>query len=399
MILSGKRIVLGVTGSIAAYKAVYLASVLTKFGARLDAVMTPSAARFVGPVSFEGLTGRPAYTSVMQSTPEGEIAHVALGSTAQAVVIAPATAGTIARLAAGMASDILTATVLSSAAPVVIAPAMESEMYLSAVTRENLQTLQSRGATVIEPETGRLASGREGPGRMAEPDRIIDILRGVLGRGGPLAGRKIVVTAGGTRGQIDPVRFIGNPSSGRQGIAIAAEARDRGARVSLILGNHSHPPPAGVQLLHTLSYAAMRDAVLNETAGCDALIMAAAVNDFEAAQVSPGKIKKSGGGLTLSLTENPDFLLDLNDDMVKIGFAAETGELKKNAESKLAEKRLDAIVANDVTEEGAGFASPTNHVRILRRGAKWHDVPLGTKESVAEKIVDVVQDLVGDRAG
>ena len=208
MILSGRRIVLGVTGSIAAYKAVYLASALTKFGARVDAVMTSAAARFVGPVSFEGLTGRPAYTSVMQSTPEGEIAHVALGSTAQAVVIAPATAGTIARLAAGMASDILTATALSSAAPVVIAPAMESEMYLSAVTRENLQTLQSRGATVVEPETGRLASGREGPGRMAEPDRIVDILRGVLGRDGPLAGRKIVVTAGGTRGQIDPVRFL-----------------------------------------------------------------------------------------------------------------------------------------------------------------------------------------------
>ena len=399
MILSGKRIVLGVTGSIAAYKAVYLASALTQCGARVDAVMTSAAARFVGPLSFEGLTGRPAYTSVMQSTPRGEIAHVALGSAAEAIVIAPATADTIARLAAGMSSDVLTATVLSSAAPVVVAPAMESEMYLSAITRQNLQALKSRGVTVVEPETGRHASGREGPGRMAEPDRIVDILRGVLGRDGPLAGRKIVVTAGGTRGQIDPVRFIGNPSSGRQGIAIAAEARDRGACVSLILGHHSHPPPAGVRLLRAPSYVAMRGAVIDETAGCDALIMAAAVNDFEAAQASPGKIKKSGGGLTLSLVENPDFLLELSDDMVKVGFAAETGELKKNAASKLTGKRLDAIVANDVTEQGAGFASPTNHVKILRRGAGWNDIPLGTKESVSEKIVDVVQELIGDRTG
>ena len=399
MILSGKRIVLGVTGSISAYKAVYLASALTRFDARVDTVMTSAAARFVGSVSFEGLTGRPVYTSVMQSTPGGNIAHVALGSAAEAIVIAPATAGTIARLAAGMASDILTASVLSSAAPVIIAPAMESEMYLSAVTRENLKTLESRGATIVEPETGRLASGREGPGRMAEPGRIIDILRGVLGKDGPLAGRKIVVTGGGTRGRIDPVRFIGNPSSGHQGIAIAAEARDRGARVSLILGHHSHPPPAGVRLLHAPGYAAMRDAVMDETAGCNALIMAAAVNDFEAAEASSGKIKKSGGGLTLSLTENPDFLLELSDDMVKVGFAAETGELKKNAESKLVEKRLDAIVANDVTEEGAGFAAPTNHVRILRRGMDWDDVPPGTKESVAERIVEVVQELIRDRTG
>lgn len=399
MILSRKRIVLGVTGSIAAYKAVYLASALTRFDASVDTLMTSAAARFVGPVSFEGLTGRPAYTSVMQSTPEGEIAHVALGSTANAIVIAPSTAGTIARLAAGMASDILTATVLSSAAPVIIAPAMESKMYLSAVTRENLETLKARGATVVEPENGRLASGREGPGRMAEPDRIVDILRGVLGRDGPLAGRKIVVTGGGTRGRIDPVRFIGNPSSGRQGIAIAAEARDRGARVSLILGHHSHPAPAGVRVLHALGYAAMRNVVMDETAGCDALIMAAAVNDFEAAEARPDKIKKSGNDLTLSLTENPDFLLELSDDIVKVGFAAETGELKKNAESKLVEKRLDAIVANDVTEAGAGFATPTNHVSILRRGTEWDDVPPGTKESVAESILDVVQELIRDRTG
>ena len=234
---------------------------------------------------------------------------------------------------------------------------------------------------------------------MAEPDRIIDILRGILGRDGPLAGRKIVVTGGGTRGRIDPVRFIGNPSSGHQGIAVAAEARDRGASVTLILGHHSHPAPAGVRVLRAPDYAAMRDAVVNGTTDCDALIMAAAVNDFEAAEARSQKIKKSGGGMTLSLTENPDFLLELSDDILKVGFAAETSELHKNAESKLAAKRLDAIVANDVTEAGAGFATPTNHVRILRSGMDWEDVPPGTKETVAERIVDVVQELLAERVG
>jgi phosphopantothenoylcysteine decarboxylase/phosphopantothenate--cysteine ligase len=399
MILNGKRIVLGVTGSIAAYKAVYLASALARFDATVDTVLTAAATRFVGPLSFEGLTGRPAYTSVMQLTREGEIAHVALGSAADAIVIAPATADTIARLAAGMASDILTATALSSTAPIIIAPAMESEMYLSAVTQQNVKTLISRGVTVVEPETGRLASGRQGPGRMAEPDRILDTLRKTMGKDGPLAGCKIVVTGGGTRGQIDPVRFIGNPSSGHQGIAIAAEARDRGACVSLILGHHSHPAPAGTRLLHALDYATMRDAVLRETADCDALIMAAAINDFEAAEPRSRKIKKSGTSLTLELTQNRDFLLEVNDDYVKVGFAAETDDLMQNAESKLADKRLDAVVANDVTEDGAGFATPTNHVRILRSGMGWEDVPPGTKETVAERIVDVVQELIGDRIG
>ena len=399
MILNRKRIVLGVTGSIAAYKAVYLASALARFGATVDTVMTSAATNFVGARSFEGLTGRQAYSSVMQMTPEGEIAHVELGAAADAIVIAPATADTIARLAAGMASDILTATVLSSTAPVIVAPAMESEMYLSAVTQQNVATLVSRGVTVVEPETGRLASGREGPGRMADPDPILDTLRGILGKDGPLSDRKIVVTGGGTRGQIDPVRFIGNPSSGHQGIAIAAEARDRGASVSLILGHHSHQAPAGIGLLHAPDYATMRDAVLRETAGCDALVMAAAINDFEPAEPRSQKIKKSGAGVTLHMIENPDFLLELSDDYVKVGFAAETDDLKQNAELKLAEKRLDAIVANNVTEDGAGFATPTNHVKILRRGTGWEDIPPGTKETVAERILDVVQNLIENRAG
>ncbi len=397
MILDGKRIVLGVSGSVAAYKSAYIASALAAFGTRVDTVMTAAAAEFIGRLTFEGLTRRPAYTSVMQMTPDGGIAHVELGGSADAIVIAPATADTIARLAAGMANDILTATVLASRAPLIVAPAMESEMYLSEATRENLEKLKARGATIVEPAFGRLASGRVGPGRLADPEEIIAALRAVLGRDGLLAGRKITVTGGGTRGQIDPVRFIGNRSSGRQGIAIAEAARDRGACVTLILGHHSHPTPAGVDIRSAPTYQAMRDAVIQESGDCDALIMAAAINDFEVARPSSGKTKRSGDGLKLDLVENPDFLLELRDDFVKVGFAAETDGLEEHAEAKLVQKRLDAIVANNVTEQGAGFDSETNHVKILRRGSQWEDIPMAPKEQIAERIVDVVQELLENR--
>ena len=270
-------------------------------------------------------------------------------------------------------------------------------MFASGPTQENLARLRDRGFIIVEPEEGRLASGRTGKGRLAEPEVVVDVLRGVLGREGALKGKKVVVTAGGTRAHIDPVRFIGNPSTGLQGVAVAAAARDRGARVTLVLGRHEVRVPAGMEVVSAPTFGEMREAVLRETADCHALVMAAAVGDYEPARYSDQKIKKTGSGLTIELRQNPDFLLELKGDFVRVAFAAETEDLKAGAARKLAEKKVDAIVANDVSAPGAGFGSPTNTVSILRKGGKWEDVPPGPKEAVAERVIDLVVELLAAR--
>ena len=393
-VLEKKNIVLAITGSIAAYKAVQLASALTQAGAVVQVVMTTAAHDFIGSISLKALTGHEVYTDVSALDAKGRIAHVELGIAADLVVVAPATANTIARLAGGMADDIVTATWLTAECPRLIAPAMESGMYRDEATQNNLQLLANRGVRIVAPETGCLASGRAGIGRMAAVEAIVDSMSLALGAEGELRGKRIVVTAGGTREHLDPVRFIGNPSSGRQGIALAEVARDRGAEVVLIAGVTSVRDPAGVRIVRVATAKEMLRAVETETQGCDALIMAAAVGDYRMTGSSKAKIKKTGKSLILELEETDEIVGSLSGDFVKLGFAAETESLVQNAQEKLHAKGLDAIVANDVSESNVGFDSPFNHVMIIRRTGKIEEVGPATKYCVAEKVMDVVAELL-----
>lgn len=349
--LSGKRIVLGVTGSIAAYKVAELARNLTLAGAIVDVILTEAARRFVGAATFQALTGRPVLADLWALPEDGVVGHVALGQRADLVVIAPASANTIARLAAGLSDDLLTTTVLATTAPVLCAPAMNTQMYANAATQENLATLRRRGMIVLEPEVGRLAEPMVGKGRLPEASTIEGHLRALLGRtSGPLRGRRVVVTAGGTHEPIDPVRFVGNRASGRMGFALATAARDRGAHVTLIAGPTALPLPAAVEALRVETALELRDAVHAAIDGADLLIMNAAVADFRPAELSSEKIKKGDDEeLLLRLVRNPDILAGLaaRRDLIKVGFAAETRSLLEYARSKLERKGLDMIVANE----------------------------------------------------
>ncbi len=396
-----KHIVLGVTGGIAAYKAAELTSRLVKAGALIDVIMTDNAQEFVAPLTFQALTHRPVVTDMFTLVAETEIGHVSLAKRADALVVAPATANTIARLALGLADNMLTTTALATRAPMVIAPAMESAMWLNPVTQQHTRALQERGAIIVGPAEGRLASGASGPGRMAEPVEIFDATRLVLARNGDLKGRTILVTAGGTQEPIDPVRFIGNRSSGKMGYAVAEAARDRGAAVILISGPTSLPAPAGVTL-HSISTAEeMARAVTLNIDGTDALIMAAAVADYRPAQAEKQKIKKDAQeGLTLSLVRNPDILArvaDWREDRplpLVVGFAAETQDLLANAQGKLQRKRMDMIVANDVTAANSGFGTDTNQVTLIRADGSVEALPLLSKIEVAHRILDEVCKLL-----
>lgn len=407
--LAGARVVLGVTGSIAAYKAVALASGLTQAGALVDVILTREATELVRPLSFQAITHRPALTDMFHLLAETEIGHVTLGHEADVVVIAPATAHTIARLALGLGDDLLATTVLATRAPLVIAPAMETNMLLHPATQQHLATLQARGAAILAAGHGHLASGRSGLGRLAEPDAILDAVRLVLARRGDLAGWRVVVTAGGTQEPIDPVRVIANRSSGKMGYAVAAAARDRGAAVTLISGPTALPVPGGMNLVRVETAAEMCDAVLAAIGDADALVMAAAVADFQVAERRGAKIKKSGGGLTLELVPAPDILAAVaarrrearvgrDGALVVVGFAAESENLLANARDKLARKGLDLIVANDVTQEGSGFGTDTNQVTLLHRDGAEEALPLLPKAAVAHHIWDRVLALRGQPA-
>lgn len=395
-LLEHKRIVLGVTGSIAVYKAVDLASKLTQAGALVDVVMTAAACKFVTPLTFEAVTGRAVYADLWRTSGGGlptHIAHVGLGEGADLLAIIPATANMLARLAAGLADDLLTVTALASRAPLLIAPAMDGGMYQHPAVQSNLETLKVRGATILEPETGRMASGLIGQGRLPETPALIGAIRRLLGRSGLLAGRRVIVTAGGTQEAIDPVRYIANRSSGKQGYAVAQAALDAGADVHLIT-TVDLPAPAGAKIVPVRSAAEMLAAVTEYAADADVLIMAAAVADFTPQQVSGHKIKKQEGqtGLTLELVRTEDILAHIYHHRqvtprVTIGFAAESRDLLENAQSKLTRKGLDFIVANDISASDAGFTVDDNRVMVLTQDGERVDYPLMSKAAVAEMII------------
>ncbi|MFC1892997.1 bifunctional phosphopantothenoylcysteine decarboxylase/phosphopantothenate--cysteine ligase CoaBC [Chloroflexota bacterium] len=392
--LRNKTVVLGITGGIAAYKVADIASKLTQDGARVEVVMTDSAAKFITPLTLRHITGPPVVSDMFELASEWSIGHIALAKAADVIAIAPATANTIAKLAAGIADNMLTCTVLATEAPVIVAPAMHTEMFQKPITQENLAKLKARGFTIIDPAYGRLASGGMGIGRLPETETIIGTIKQVLGRSGDLAGKRIVVTAGGTREPIDPVRHISSRSSGKMGFALAEAARDRGAIVALIAAPTSVPNPVGVEVSMVETAVQMKEAVAKATIQADALIMAAAVADYQPKSVSETKIKKETPGLTLELGRTPDILTEVKGEFLRVGFAAESEDIVANARQKLQKKQLDLIVANDITDADSGFNVDTNKVTIIAHKGQIEDLPLMSKREVADKILDRVVELL-----
>jgi phosphopantothenoylcysteine decarboxylase/phosphopantothenate--cysteine ligase len=392
--LADKTIVLGITGSIAAYKAADIASKLTQAGAKVEVVMTEPATKFIAPLTLRSITGRAVVTDMFDLASQHSIEHIALSEAADVVVIAPATASLIAKVATGIADDMVTLTVLATKAPVIVAPAMDVNMFGNPITQENLAKLKARGFIVVDPEYGRLASGKVGWGRLADIDKIIGIIGQVLGRSGDLAGKRLVVTAGGTQEPIDPARHIGNPSSGKMGHAIAEAARDRGARVTLVTAPTSLPQLVGVEVIQVRTTVEMKAAVAKAVAQTDALIMAAAVTDYQPKTAAEAKIKKETPSLTLELIRTPDILTEVKGNFLKVGFAAESEDIVANARQKLEKKQLDLIVANDITDASSGFGVDTNKVTLIDRDGKVESLPLLSKREVADRILDRVVSLL-----
>ncbi|MDR1603520.1 MAG: bifunctional phosphopantothenoylcysteine decarboxylase/phosphopantothenate--cysteine ligase CoaBC [Gracilibacteraceae bacterium] len=391
--LAGKKIVLGVTGGIAAYKAVDLASRLKKSGAEVRVVMTEAAAAFVRPLTFRTITGNPVHLRQFEEPRVWNVEHVALAEQADLVVVAPATAQTIACLALGLAPDLLATMLLAARSPILVAPAMNTAMYLHPATQEHLATLRARGVVLVGPEAGTLACGAEGPGRMSEPAEIAAAAERLLAGGGPLAGRQALVTAGGTRERLDPVRYIGNFSSGKMGYAVAESLAAAGATVTLVSAPTALAPPAGVRLLEAESALAMREAVLSCWETSEIVVMAAAVADYRPAAPATGKIRKTGGDFTLTLTENPDILAELGrrkQGQILVGFAAETGDGHARGLEKLRRKNADFLVLNDVTRPGAGFGADTNIVSFLYPDGQARELPLLSKREVAARITEEI---------
>jgi phosphopantothenoylcysteine decarboxylase/phosphopantothenate--cysteine ligase len=395
MATKGKTIVLGITGSISAYKAADLAARFTKEGFRVDAVFTESAMKFASPMTLRNLTGRPVVTTMWELSTEFSVEHVALSEAADVVLVAPASANIIARLANGIADDMLTCTVLATKAPVIIAPAMNDNMWANQVTQDNVAKLKKRGFLFVGPAYGRLASGKMGLGRLTELDEIYGVTLQVLGKKGDLAGKHIVVTAGGTQEPVDPVRCLTNRSSGKMGYAIAEAARNRGAAVTLVSGPTTVTKPAGVKVIDVKTAEEMLKAVLEATSKADALIMAAAVADFRPARASGSKIKRRElGDLTLKLEKTPDILEQARGNFIRVGFAAESDNVIANAVDKVKRKGLDLIVANNITEKGSGFGTDTNRVAIIDSKGKVEELPLMSKYEVADRLLDRVAALI-----
>jgi len=400
-ILSSKRIILGVTGSIAAYKAADLASKLTQANTQVDVILSTTAEKFITPLTFQSVTGRRAYTDTDLWGNEAHVLHVGLGHTADLLVIAPCTANTIAKLAYGQADTLLTVTALAATCPLLIAPAMDAGMFDHPATQANLDILKKRGATIIGPAEGHLASGLSGPGRMLEPAEIIGHIRILLGHNGLLAGKKILITAGGTQEPLDPVRLLTNRSSGKQGYALAQAALDAGAQVTLITTPVSLTPPIGARVIHVETAKQILEAVLGESAQSEALIMAAAVADFRPKNMAKDKIKKDGGIPQIELEATEDILKMVSGNesekhrpRVVAGFAAESRDLLENATVKLKSKGLDLIAANDISASDAGFASETNRVTLLFADGRKEALPLMSKSEVAETIMERVASLL-----
>lgn len=401
-ILKNKHILLGVTGSIAAYKAADLASKLTQQGALVDVILTEAAMRFVTPLTFQSVTGRKAHFDLWGD--EAHVIHVGLAESAAVLAIAPATADSIAKLAHGIADNLLMVTALAARCPVLVAPAMDGGMFDHPATQANLSLLRERGVRIVGPDEGRMASGLVGKGRFVEPAALLGEIRLALSSGGALSGKKVVVTAGGTQEAIDPVRFISNHSSGKQGFALAQSALDRGATVTLIAAPTSLPTPAGAQRINVRSAAQMAEAVLQACADADVLIMAAAVADFRPQIEAEQKIKRGNvESYAVPLIKTVDILAAVAEQRattktpkVVVGFAAETQQLVENAREKLARKKLSLIVANDVSAKDAGFFVDTNRVTMLDAGGGVETLPLMSKTDVAEAVCARVERLLAE---
>ncbi len=406
--LLNKRILVGICGGIACYKAVELVSQLQQAGALVDVIMSEHAEEFVRPLTFSTMSHRPVYSDLWEPSGRAAETHIALGERAELLVIVPATANTIAKLAHGIADNMLTAVALATQAPLLLAPAMHHNMYTHPATQANLASLRERGAYIVEPEVGRLASGEVGVGRLPDTNVLLGAINAALGRKGDLAGRRVVVTAGGTQEPIDPVRFVGNRSSGKMGYALAIEARDRGAEVILISGPVALDAPYGVEVHRVETAVQMRDAVRSAVVDADVLVMSAAVADYRPAEAAAQKLKKGGAqeradqnGFSLRLVRNPDILEELAESvdkqggderpkqrLVRVGFAAETNDLANYARAKLVAKRLDLLVANDVSRSDSGFGTDTNKVYIFHAGGAMEDLPVMPKTGVATAIWD-----------
>jgi len=398
--LNGKRILLGVTGSIAAYKAVELLRELTKRGAEVQVVMTEAATKFVAPLTFETLSRQPVLLDMFSLAYGSHIGHIEATARADLFVIAPATARTIARLALGLADDFLSCIYLASRCPVLAAPAMDCDMFEHPALQENLKRLRDRGVHIVEPDVGPLASGLVGRGRLAELSEILAAIERILVAVQDLADEVILVTAGPTREPLDPVRYLSNRSSGKMGYAIAEAAAARGARVILVSGPTALVPPQGVDVIHVETAQQMHDAVLAKLTAATVVIKAAAVADYRPKQVAGRKIKKDEAVPQVTLESTPDILAEVGKRKgrrILVGFSAETEDLVENARKKLQRKHLDLMVANDVSQPGAGFDADTNAVKILDAQGKVEELPLQSKRSVADRVLDRVAELLRQR--
>lgn len=397
MNLAGKKIVLGVTGGIAAYKSAEIVSRLRHLGAEVHVIMTENAAKFVAPLTFQTLSANPVVTDTFATPETWNVEHVALAKLADIFVIAPATANILAKMACGIADDMLSTTVLATKAPVLAAPAMNTGMWTAPATAQNVETLRNRGVHIIGPGSGMLACGDEGAGRMSEPEEIVAEIERILAAKADLQGLKVLVTAGATRERLDPVRFLTNDSSGKMGFALAEAARDRGAEVTLVKGSTTAKVPSGVRVVEAESAADLLRAMKKEAGRQDIVIQAAAVADYRPATFSKTKIKKKAGeALTVTLEENPDIAKAVGTmkkkGQILAGFAAETDHVVKHAKEKLAAKNLDLIVANDVTRPGAGFNTDTNIVTLITAD-RTEDLPIMTKRAAAEIILDRILEI------
>ncbi len=415
--LQNRRILVGVCGGIASYKTIELVSRLQQAGALVDVIMTKHAEDFIRPLTFATISHRPVYTDLWEASGNAAEMHIELGEQAELLALVPATANTLAKLAHGIADNMLTAVALATRAPLLVAPAMYHNMYNHPATQANLALLQERGVHIVGPVVGHLASGAVGPGRLPETDVLLGAIRSVLGRNGELAGRRVVVTAGGTQEPIDPVRYVGNRSSGKMGYALAEEARDRGARVTLISSPVALPIPYGVEFEAVQTAMQMRNAVHEAIMDADVLVMSAAVADYRPAAPAARKIKKGEtqqssndtDTLTLHLVQNPDILAEIASDeqrenmripkgLVRVGFAAETNDIMHNAQKKLEEKQLSMLIANDVSRSDSGFGTDTNKVFIFHADAPMEDLPVMSKADVAAVIWDRIVSLLGTRS-
>jgi phosphopantothenoylcysteine decarboxylase/phosphopantothenate--cysteine ligase len=393
--LSGKKIILGISGSIAAYKSVYLLRLLKKAGAEVRVVCTPSVDHFVGELSFSSLSGRQVFQDLWD---ENWSAHVEIGTWADLMIVAPATANTLAKMAHGLCDNALLAVYLAARCPLMIAPAMDADMYIHPATQTNLKTLEGFGYQILPPGTGFLASGLEGPGRLMEPEEIFARVEAHFVPG-PLQGKKVLITAGPTQEAIDPVRFISNHSTGKMGYALAAEARSLGAEVTLVSGPTHLPPPAEVATLQVKSAQEMYQAVMEQVADQDIIVMSAAVGDYRPAEVADQKIKKKEGDMAIRLTRTPDILKAVGEQkkphQLLVGFALETHNEKENAWAKLKRKHLDLIVLNSLRTPGAGFAHDTNQITLLDKAGGEKQFPLKAKTQVAKDIFQQILQIAG----